>query len=167
MVRYVGFRNLVLFLLAPVFLSKNVLAHGPTPDASAFLGISNAAVFLFVGAFAMFIGMWLVKFVEKKYVPFQKTLIITSVFVFLFLLLLPIFNSLGPIYFSFLGEYGTTFLFDYSLLSGLFGGLMIFLAPSASQKITKMRNGKNISFQIIILSVVSLLIVGTGIQFLI
>jgi hypothetical protein len=122
---------------------------------------------LFIGAFAMSMGMWFARLVKKKYIPFQSTLIIVSVFALTFFPLLPMFSAIGPLYFSFIGEYGTTFAIDYSLYSGLLGGLMVLVSPAASRKITKMRNGKHVPFQIMILSFVSLLIVGTGIQFLI
>ena len=175
MVRNVGFRNLVLFLLAPVFLSKSVLAHcplctigaGAAAGAAVWLGISKVAVVLFIGAFAMSMGMWFAKFARKKYIPFQNTMIVVSVFALTFFPLLPMFSAVGPLYFSFIGEYGTTFAVDYSLYAGLFGGLMVLVSPAASRKVTKWRNGKHIPFQIMLLSFVALLVVGTGIQFLI
>jgi hypothetical protein len=75
------------------------------------------------------------------------------------------FTAIGPLYFSFIGEYGTTFAVNYSLYSGLLGGLMVLGSPAASRKITKMRKGKHVPFQIMILSFVALLIVGTLIHF--
>ncbi len=175
MVRNVGFRNLVLFLLAPVFLAKGVLAHcplctvgaGAAAGAAVWLGVSKVVVVLFIGAFAMSMGMWFAKLVKKKYVPFQNTIIIALVFSLTLFPLLPLFSAIGPLYLSFIGEYGSTFAVDYSLYSGLLGGLMVLVSPAVSRKVTKWRNGKHVPFQIMLLSFVALLVVGTGIQFLI
>lgn len=172
---YMRFRNLFLFLLAPIFLATKVAAHcplctigaGAAAGAAVWLGVSKVAVVLFIGAFAMSMGMWFSRLIKKKYIPFQKTIIIVGVFALTLFPLLPIFSAVGPLYFSFIGEYGTTFAIDYSLYSGLLGGFMVLLSPAASRKITKMRKGKHVPYQIMILSFTALLIVGTVIHFLI
>ena len=175
MVRYVGFRNLLLLLLAPVLLAKSVLAHcplctigaGAAAGAAVWLGVSQVAVALFLGAFAMSMGMWFSKLIKKRYIPFQKTLIIVAVFALTFFPLLPMISAIGPLYLSFIGEYGATFAVDYSLYSGLLGALMVFVVPAPSRKITKWRKGKHIPFQIMLLDFVSLIAVGTAIHFLV
>ena len=83
MVRNVGFRNLFLFLLAPIFLATRVMAHCPlctigaagAAGAAVWLGISKVAVVLFIGAFSMSMGMWFAKIVKKKYFSFQNFVI--------------------------------------------------------------------------------------------
>ncbi len=166
-------RNFLLFLLTPIFLAKGVLAHcplctigaGAAAGAAVWLGVSKVAVVLFIGAFAMSMGMWFSKLVKRRYIPFQKTIIIIGIFSLTFFSLLPMFNAIGPLYFSFIVEYETTFAIDYSLYSGLLGGLMVLVSPAASRKITKMRKGKHVPFQIMILSLAALFIVGTIIHF--
>ena len=131
------FRNLFLFLLAPIFLATRVAAHcplctigaGAAAGAAVWLGVSKVAVVLFIGAFAMSMGMWFSKIIKKKYIPFQNFVIIALIFVTTFFPLLPLFKTVGPFYLSFIGEYGTTFAVNYSLYSGLLGGLMIFISP--------------------------------------
>ena len=169
------FRNFFLFLFAPIFLASRVVAHcplctigaGAAAGAAVWLGVSNVAVILFIGAFAMSMGMWFSRIIKRKFIPFQKIIILVGVFALTFFPLLPLFNAIGPLYFSFIGEYGTTFAVNYSLYSGLLGGFIVLVSPTASRKITKWRNGKHVPFQIIILSFVTLLIIGTVIQFLV
>lgn len=171
------FRNFLLFLLAPIFLAVKVSAHcplctigaGAAAGAAVYLGVSKVAVVLFIGGFAMSMGMWFAKWTDKKIgkrVPFQKTLIIVGIFALTLFPILPMFSAIGPLYFSFIGEYGTTFAIDYSLYSGLLGGFMVLVSPAASRKITKMRKGKHVPYQIMILSFAALLIIGTAIHFL-
>src|SRR3972149_3382924 len=98
----------ILPLLA-VFLTKFISAHCPlcTIGAGAvgvgaiWLGVSKVVVALFVGAFAMSMGMWFSKIPKKRYVPFQKTLIVALIFLTTVLPLLPLFTAIGPLYLSF------------------------------------------------------------------
>ncbi|MEK6817278.1 MAG: hypothetical protein AABX80_00600, partial [Nanoarchaeota archaeon] len=67
-----------------IFLSKNVMAHCPlcTIGAGAlgagaiWLGVSPVVVALFIGAFAMSMGMWFARIIKKQYIPFQKFFIV-------------------------------------------------------------------------------------------
>ena len=169
------FRNLFLFLFAPIFLASRVSAHcplctigaGAAAGAAVYLGVSKVVVALFIGGFAMSMGMWFSRIIKKKYIPFQSAMIILVIFAATLFPLLPLFSAIGPLYFSFIGEYGTTFAINYSLYSGLFGGLIVFISPSANKKITKLRKGKHLPFQGILLTFSILLIVGAIIQVLI
>lgn len=168
--------NLKKFLFSlffiPIFLTKLVSAHcplctigaGAAAGAAIWLGVSKIVVALFIGAFAMSMGMWFSKIPKREYIHFQKTIIVILVFATTLLPLLPLFRTIGPLYLSFIGQYGTTYAFDYSLVSGLFGGLIVLSTPSLSRKITKTRNGKIIPFQGTILTLLILIIAGTLLQ---
>ncbi len=173
-------KKLFLALLTPIFiiiLAKLVSAHCPlcTVGAGAaaagavWLGVSKVVVALFMGAFAMSMGMWFARVLDKKkrFIPFQYSLIVILVFVLTVWPLMPIFKAIGPLYFSFIGEYGTTYAINYSLISSLFGGGIVLLSPTTSKKITKLRKGKIIAFQGMILTFALLLIAAILIQFLI
>ncbi len=168
-------KNTFLFLSALIFGAKAVSAHcplctigaGAAAGAAVWLGVSKVVVALFVGAFAMSMGMWFSRIVKKKYVPFQKTFIIVLVFVTTVLPLKSIFSAIGPLYIPFMGLYGTTYAIDYSLVGSLLGGLAVFISPNLSRKITKKRNGKIIPFQGVMLTLLLLIILGGIIQFLI
>lgn len=113
----------------------------------------------------MSMGLWMSNLVKKKYFRFQKELIVLTIFLLTLLPLLPIFSAIGPIHLPFLGEYGKTYALNYSLISGLFGGMIVFSSPKISKEITKKRNGKRIPFQGTILTIVLLIIAGLIIQF--
>lgn len=161
-----------LFLFVLVLFIEKVAAHcplctigaGAAAGAAVWLGVSKVVVALFIGGFAMSMGMWFARVVKKKYIPFQKALIILGVFLLTVWPLMPIFSAIGPFYISFIGEYGTTFALNYSLFSSLFGGMIVFAAPSLSKGLTKIRKGKMLPFQGILITLVTLLIVGGVIQ---
>ena len=156
-----------------VFLVKFISAHcplciigaGAAGAGAIWLGVSKVVVALFIGGFAMSMGMWFARIPKKRYIPFQKTLIIAIVFLTTVLPLIPLFKAIGPLYLSFIGEYGKTYAFNYSLASSLLGGLLVFISPAISKKLTKARKGKIIPFQGTILTLSLLIILGIFIQF--
>ena len=161
----------VLTVLA-IFLVKQVSAHCPlcTIGAGAagvgaiWLGVSKVVVALFIGAFAMSMGMWFSKIPKKRYIPLQKTAIIAIVFLTTVLPLIPLFKAIGPLYLSFIGEYGKTYAVNYSLASSALGGILVLSSPKLSKTLTKLRKGKLIPFQGVILTLLLLIIAGGIIQ---
>ncbi len=156
-----------------IFLAKQVSAHcplctigaGAAAAGAVWLGVSKVAVALFIGGFAMSMGMWFSKIIKKQYIPLQKIIIVIAVFLLTLLPLLPIFTAIGPLYLSFIGQYGKTYAVNYSLISGLFGGLVVFSAPALSKKITNLRKGRTLPFQGTILTLSLLIVIGTLLQF--
>jgi len=169
-------KNKLFFLLFAIpliiFLSKNVMAHcplcvvgaGAAGAAAMWLGVNKVVVALFLGAFAMSMGMWFARIIKKKYIPLQNFLIVALIFFTTVLPLMPLFKALGPLYFSFIGDYGTTYVFNYSLAGSFFGGLIVLSTPSISKAITKKRNNKILPFQGTLLTLALLIIVGILIQ---
>lgn len=141
------------------------IGAGAAAGAAVFLGVSKVVVALFIGGFSMSMGLWMSRLIKKKYFKFQDFIVGIAVFLLTFLPLLPIFNTLGPLYLPFIGEYGRTYVFNYSLASGLLGGLLVFYSPFFSRKLTELRNGKLIPFQGILLTLVLLIVIGGLIQF--
>ena len=129
------------------------------------LGVSKVVVALFIGAFAMSMGMWFAKIPKKRYIPFQKTLIIAVIFLTTVLPLIPLFKAIGPLYLSFIGDYGATYAVNYSLATSFLGGLIVFISPSLSKSLTKIRKEKTIPFQGTMLTLSLLIIFGILIQF--
>ena len=156
-----------------IFLIENVSAHcplctigaGAAAAGAVWLGISKVVVGLFIGGFAMSMGLWMSRIVKKKYFKFQAPLIVIGVFLLTFVPLIPIFTVVGPLYLFFIGEYGNTYAVNYSLFSGLFGGLIVFSSPILSKKIAKKRNGKIIPFQGVLLTLTFLVIAGIILHF--
>lgn len=168
-------KKILISFFVSLFMLERVSAHcplctigaGAAAGAAVWLGVSKVVVAMFIGAFAMSMGMWFSRIVKKQYVPFQKSLIVILVFLTTVLPLLPIFKAIGPLYLSFIGAYGTTYAFDYSLASSFLGGVIVFISPNLSGQVTKLRKGKMLPFQGTALTLLSLIIVGFVIQFLV
>ena len=141
-----------------------VVGAGAAGAAAMWLGVSQVVVALFIGAFAMSMGMWFAKIIKKKYIPLQNFLIVAIIFFTTVLPLMPLFKALGPLYLSFIGDYGTTYIFNYSLASSFLGGLIVLSTPLISKSITKKRNNKTFPFQGTLLTLVLLIIIGVLIQ---
>ena len=172
-------KKIILFLsgIFTLFLTPRVMAHcplctigaGAAAAGAVWLGVSKIVVALFIGTFAMSMGMWFSRVIGKRwsYIPFQNIFVSIAIFALTVWPLIPIFKSIGPLYLPFIGEYGKTYAFDYSLVSALMGGLIVFISPSLSKKITEIRNGKLIPFQGIVLTLLILIIVGGIVQLVI
>ncbi len=158
-------------VFAFIFLISSVKAHcplctigaGAAAGVAVWLGVSKVVVALFVGGFAVSMGWWFGNVIKKKYVPFQKSILVVGSFLLTVLPLLPVFNIIGPFYVPFIGEYGTTYAINYSLISSIGGGLIVASSPFLSSQITKFRN-KTIPFQGVILTFVLLAVAGVIIQ---
>src|SRR3990167_8283639 len=152
------------FLGLPLFLAlaQSAYAHCPlctvgaaaAAGGAAWLGVSKIVICIFIGAFAVSIGWWVSNLIKKQYVPFQKPLIIlfsfaTTVFP---LLGLEVMRSNYPALISFFGDYGSllnrTYILNLFLIGSILGGLIVSITPWLSRKITIMRNGKMLPYQI-------------------
>ncbi len=158
--------------LLSIFSLNLVSAHcplctigaGAAAGAAVWLGVSKVIVALFIGAFAMSMGMWFSNIIKKQYIPFQKTIIILVVFLTTLLPLMPLFKAVGPLYLSFIGEYGLTYAVNYSLVSSLIGGFVAYNSPWVSKKLSELRKGKIIPFQGVFITLLLLIIMGGIIQ---
>jgi len=139
--------SLSLIRFASAHCPLCTIGAGAAAAGAVWLGISKVIVALFIGAFAMSMGMWFSKIIKKRYIPFQKTLIVSLIFLTTVLPLLPIFTAIGPLYIPFVGDYGTTLAFNYSIVSSFLGGIIVFVSPSLNKKIKEKRGGKGIPFQ--------------------
>jgi hypothetical protein len=170
-------KKFLLIFPLTIFLIEFISAHcplctvgaGAAAGAAVWLGVSKVVVALFIGAFAMSMGMWFARVLDKKkrYIPFQYSIIVISVFLLTVWPLIPIVKAIGPLYLSFIGEYGKTYAINYSLVSSLLGGGIVLTTPKISRKITKLRDGKMLPFQGILITFLLLIITGGFIQLLI
>ena len=166
-------RKFFILPLLTIFLARFISAHCPLCTVGAgvvgvgamWLGVSKVVVSLFLGAFAMSMGMWFSKIPKKRYIPLQKTIIVLAIFLTTVIPLIPLFKAIGPLYLSFIGEYGATYAVNYSLATSFLGGLIVFISPNLSKSLTKMRKEKIFPFQGTILTLSLLIILGILIQF--
>ncbi|PIN73685.1 hypothetical protein COV20_05690 [Candidatus Woesearchaeota archaeon CG10_big_fil_rev_8_21_14_0_10_45_16] len=169
----------VLFFPLSLLLSLPVVkAHCPLCTAGAavaaggavYLGVNPVVVSLFVGAFAVSTGWWASTWIKKRYVPFQKTIIVVLSFLLTVLPILPVISGQPyPLYLSLVGEYGSwlhrIYLINTSLLGSIFGGLIVSSTPWLSRKISSLRaGGKVFPFQGVILTLFLLIVAGTLMQ---
>jgi len=163
-----GFFSFFLFPFVSAHCPLCTIGAGAAAAGAVWLGVSKVVVALFIGAFAMSMGMWFARWAEakKKIIPFQKTIIVVLVFLSTVIPLMPIFSAIGPLYLSFVGEYGKTFAVNYSFASVFFGGLIVLSSPTISKQISKKR-GKTIPFQGVTITLGLLLISGGVIQLLV
>ncbi|MBI2207930.1 hypothetical protein HYU50_00375 [Candidatus Woesearchaeota archaeon] len=162
------------FLGLPLFLAlmQSAYAHCPlctigaaaAAGGAAWLGVSKIVIGVFIGAFAVSIGWWISNLIKKQYIPFQKPLIIlfsflTTVFP---LLGLEVMRSNYPLLVSFFGDYGSllnrTYILNLFLVGSILGGLIVSITPWFSIKITKLRDGKMLPYQGILLTFLLLVI---------
>ena len=168
-----------IFILTPalaILLAKQAAAHCPlcTMAAAAgagtavMLGVNQAAIGVFIVAFAVAIGFWIARLIKKKYIPLQKQLIILASFLTTVLPLLPIMQSYFPINIAMMGDYGSLLNSTYAINSFLFGSILgsiiLAISPLISNAITKTRKGKTLPFQGITITFLLLIIAALLVQ---
>ena len=159
-----------------LFLIKNLEAHCPLCTAgamvaaggAAYLGVDSIVIGIFIGAFAVSMGLWISKLIKKQYVPYQTYLLVLISFL---TTVLPVIFALPnsehevyPWYISIAGDYGTllnrTYLFSKVLVGSIIGGIITIFTPRLSKLITKARHGKTFPFQGVAVTFLTLIIIG-------
>ena len=92
-----GLKKLIAFFPF-LLLMQSAYAHCPLCTAgaafaaggAAWIGISKAAIGIFIGAFAVSTGWWASNLLKKKYIPFQKPLLILFSFAATIIPLIPL-----------------------------------------------------------------------------
>lgn len=170
-------KSIYLIPLFFIFLIEEVKAHCPLCTAgaavavggAAWIGVNEAVIGLFIGAFAISTGWWVSKLIKKKYIPYQTFLIIISSFL---LTVIPLLKIAGgkvfPIYISLIGGYGTllnrTYIMDLFLSGSFAGGLIVSITPWLSKRIAKLRGDRFLPFQGVIITMILLIIGAVIIQ---
>jgi len=159
-------------------LLDNVMAHCPLCTAGAalaaggalWLGVKVVVIGLFIGAFAVSLGIWVSNMIKKKYIPYQRSIITILSFILTVLPIMPIMTNVTPFYISISGDYGSllnrTYIVNSLLLGSLAGGFIVAIAPLLSKNITKIRKGRTFPFQGTALTLIILIILGVIIQFI-
>lgn len=138
------------------------------------LGVKGPIVALFIGAFAVSMGLMFGRMIKKQYIKYQAELLAIISFLTTVLPVYPLLKSGTPAdYYPFMvsvaGDYGgllnKTYLLSIPLLAALLGGIIVALAPYASGQITKARQGKTVPYQGIMLTFAVLIIIAAVMQF--
>jgi hypothetical protein len=169
-----------LSILSFIFSSFSVHAHCPlcTMGAAAaaggalWLGISPFIVAIFIGAFAISMGLWIGKMIKKEYVKYQIHWLALISFLTTVLPIYPLLKTgtpadYYPFMISWVGEYGSllnrTYLIGIPLVMAVLGGAIVYAAPFMSNKISTLR-GKTLPFQGVSLTLLLLVIVAALLQ---
>jgi hypothetical protein len=169
----------LLFLAIPVFglVPKLASAHCPLCTAgagalavlAASLGVSSVIVGILIGAFALALSIWLSSKVKKEYVPFQKQLLTLIIFLSTVVPIMPLVRDYGPLYVALGGEYGTlthnTYTINLYVLGVIIGGIIMLIAPSLSNLVTRAR-GTQLPYQGMTITFSLLLIISAVVQLL-
>jgi hypothetical protein len=128
------------------------------------IGVKKVVLGFLVGALAVAFAEWINRFIKRKFFKGQDFLIIALTFILTYLPVKSYIFNYYSLYFPNLGI-NTPILIDKSLISGIFGGLLVYIAPFISRWISQKR-GKTILFQRIIVTLILLLIFGLILQFI-
>lgn len=127
---------------------------------AAYLGVNATVIGIFIGAFAASMGLWLARMIKRQFVPFQKSILVILSFVTTVYPIKAMLSDYHPLYISWIGQYGTTLAIDMFLVGSILGGIILGVSPTISQKLTTMRDGKMIPYQGMILTFVTLILIG-------
>jgi len=122
------------------------------------IGVKKIVLGFLIGALATSFGEWINRLIKRKLFKGQDFLIIALTFVLTYLPVKNYIFNYYSLYFPNLGI-NTPILIDKSLISGIFGGFLVYIAPFISRWISQKR-GKTILFQRIIVTLILLLIFG-------
>ena len=136
--------------------------------SAASLGISSAVVGVFVGAFALALGMWMALLIKRKYVVGQNALVAIATFLLTVVPVMPLIREYRPLYVSLAGEYGTilhsTYAINMYLAGALVGAAVLAGVPYLSKTLTRLRGYRQIPYQGVSISLVLLLVTGLTVQ---
>ncbi len=161
-------RLLILFLAYPF----TVFAHCPLCVGGVIIltflgyeiGVKRIVLGFLTGALAVAFAEWINRLIKRKLFKGQGFLIITLTFILTYL---PVKSYIFNYYSLYLTNLGinTPILIDKSLIAGLLGGILVYVAPFISRWITQKR-GKTILFQRIIVTLILLIIFALILQFI-
>jgi hypothetical protein len=122
---------------------------------------------LFIGAFAVALGLWVGRLVKRSFFPHQSKAIAAFSWVTTVVPLERLIPDYSSVYLTLGGPYGSllnrTYVYNRFTMGGLLGGLLVLLAPTVSRALTRIR-GKNFSFQGMILTLGLLLTAAAMIE---
>ncbi len=158
-------------------LPKVALAHCPLCTVGAGmaalfaigLGVNAATVGVFIGAFAVALGLWLGRLVPWN-IQYKKELLGLLSFLLTVVPLLPLMEDYSSIYLMWFGSYGSPFqrvyLVNRFLLGSAVGLVMVWFAPLVSLWVTKLLRGKHMPYQGMAMTFVLLGLAAFIIEFL-
>jgi hypothetical protein len=161
---------IIIPAVVAVLLPKSALAHCPLCTAgagaaalgAAWLGVGQMPIGIFIGAFAVALGLWVARLIKREYIPHQKWFLSILSYVTIVLPLTPILRDVHSIYVGLGGEYGSmtnrVYMYNDFIVGSVIGAFIIVIAPSLSRRLTDLRGGKLIPYQGMMITFVLLLL---------
>ncbi len=146
---FVGLPVLGLLVSAPAHAHCPLctVAVGVVALAAAKLGVGLVPIGIFVGAFAVALGLWVARLLKRQYLPRQKALLVVFSFA---TTIFPLEAGLAAdtaVYLPFWGEYGKTLVINLFVVGAVIGSVLILLSPYLSRKLALVRGGNLYPFQ--------------------
>ena len=162
----------IIIVFIGVLIPRLTLAHCPLCTAgagvlavvAAYFGLSSMIIGVLIGAFALALSLWLNKWPRKQFIRYQRFLVGLVIFLGTVVPIMPLVVDYGPLYLPFWGEYGRTFAVNLYLAGLPFGMLAVYLAPSLSRFLTRVRNGNILSYQGVMITFILLVLISILIQ---
>jgi len=128
------------------------------------LGVKKIVLGFLIGALSFAFAEWINRLIKKKFFKGQEILIIALTYLPFYL---AVKNYIFDYYSIYLIKFGINklILIDKSLITGIFGGILVLIAPILSKWITQKTN-RHILFQRIIVTLILLIIFSLIFQFL-
>lgn len=160
-----------------LLIPEKVLAHCPLCTAGAgaiaaaamALGVKVEVVGLLIGAFAAALGFYIANRIKKRFFPGQYWVIVFATFFLTVLPLMPLM-AVEPyaLVVYWFGEAGSLFnriyLLDRYIVSSLFGGALMALAPKLSGYISSLRDDKRFPYQTLVMTLLLLIFTAVLVQ---
>lgn len=155
---FLGLPVLGLFAYAPAHAHCPLCTAGAGLAAlgAAKLGVGSMSIGIFLGAFALALGLWIARFLKKQYLPGQKGMLAVLSFATTILPLQSVLADNTSLYLPFWGEYGKTFVINLFVAGAVVGGALILLSPYLSRKLALARGGEMYPFQGMVITLVLL-----------
>ena len=154
------------FIIAGLFLffPATAKAHCPLCTAGAgflaiwatYLGVSSYIIGIMIGAFAMALAFWVPRIIKKKYMPYQDIFLMIIIFFSTIIPIMPFIQDYTSFNIYWFGEYGgvfnKTYMVSRFLIGSFIGAFVMFVSPYISKKIIKIRSGKLVPYQGILIT---------------
>ena len=169
---YMKKRIIYISALVPLLWPLKSLAHCPLCTAgagaaavgAAWLGVGQIPIGVFIGAFAIALGLWVSKLIKRQFIPQQKWILAIFSYLTTIFPLTMMLTDVHSIYVSIFGEYGSLFnrvyVFNGFIVGSILGSIIIMASPTLSKKLSVWRKGKLIPYQGMIITFVLLFVVS-------
>jgi hypothetical protein len=173
------FRSVLILVFAAFSVPLAARAHCPLCTAgagalallAAQFGVSAMAIGVFIGAFALALGLWAAKAFPAWRIPYRRTVLGVGSFLLTVWPLRVLLYEQGSTYISLAGDYGSflnrTYVYDRFLVGTIIGALLLLVAPKLSTWMTSVRKGKMLPFQGMTISLVLLLAAAVAIELIV